>query len=117
MEGLTEVLVAIKVETSIKDLAPTIREEAALVVVDMVAMEKEVEGTADLLEMELATEARVEMATEILADMAEHIVDQVDPTLAVETMGVKGAPILTPTQAAPLMLCLDHPMAPQLAQC
>ena len=111
---------AIKVETSIKDLAPIIKEESALVVEDIVAMEKEVEGTADLLEMELVTEVRVEMATEILADMAvmaEHIVDQVDPTLAVETMGVKGAPILTPTQAAPLMLCLDHPMAPQLAQC
>lgn len=102
----------VQVETSIKDLAPTIKEEAALAVVDMAAMQKEVEGTAALLEMELVTEA-----TAILVYMVEHTVDQADPTLAVETLGVKAAPTLTPTLAAPLMPCLDHPMAPPLAQC
>jgi hypothetical protein len=114
MEGHT---VATRVETSIKDLAPTIKEEAAMVVEDTAAVAKEVEGTVALVEMELVTEALVEMATGILADMAQHTVGQVDPTLVVETVEAKAAPTWTLTLAAPPMPCLDHPMAPPPAQC
>jgi hypothetical protein len=89
------------------------------VVVDTVAMAKEVQDTSALVEMEavmvpvewgMATVALMEVGIQV--DTAQLTAGQVDPTLVVEhQMGAKGA-TWTLTPAAPTM---PWPLNPHLA--